>query len=212
MPRRDYSSAYWQNRFNPLVKAGGKGAHEELDRPGYSAFWRRFRPGAWKLESKRKRKAKKKRKRVKKKKKRKKKERKTKVIAATAKPSWKQLYSFTEVNDILEEATKVVKEDPENWTPVSRNPNHIQARAREAFAEGAYKKGINPSHLKALSPKRYTVSNKWFAQVVNQTFTSKGVTKPMGKNAKALMQTRYNELKTAVEAAERHWLEMSWCL
>ena len=54
MPRRNYSTAKWQTRFKNLAKAGGKGAHKTLDRPAYSAFWRRFPRSAWKLENKRK--------------------------------------------------------------------------------------------------------------------------------------------------------------
>jgi hypothetical protein len=203
MPRRNYSTAKWQTRFKNLAKAGGKGAHKTLDRPAYSAFWRRFPRSAWKLENKRK-------KRGRKRNMKRRKGRRTRVTETTATPSWKQLYAFTEINTILQKAQAMVRANLKKWAPVSRNPNHIQARAREAFDEAAYQEAINPSHLKARLPKRYAVSNTWFAQVVNQSFMSKGNPKPMGKNMKKDMKRLYNELKAVVEEAERHWLELSY--
>ena len=209
---RDYSTRKWKDEFSKLAKKGGKGALQDLeDRPAYSAYWRRNPKGSWKNKKKaEKKRNKKKQKKKEKKKKKQKKERKTKVVSMLATPSRKQLFTTSEVNQILKVAAVMVKTDPTEWTPVSKNPNHVLCRVREAFSEAAFREGINPSHLKGLSPMHYAPSNVWFRQVAKQSFETKKGVKPMGEKTRKTMRRCFNALKDAVEANERNWELSCW--
>ena len=170
--RINYATKKWQKKMKNLK--GSRKAFKKLKvRKNYSAAWRRAagtksKPG-----------------------------RKTKTVSMGSKPSRKQMFSCNQVEDILEAAAKLVKRTWRSWVPVSKAPNHVQSKAREAFEQAAFKGKVKPAHMK-VPLKRTSVKTHWFKKVVNQSFD-------VSVAVKRRMKSLYNNLTKEVLQCERKW-------
>ena len=144
--RRRYDDGVSQKLFTKFALVGGKGARAAMPRLQYRAFLKRFNRSKWTTLKKRA----------------------GGLLPGTARPGRRALYTTAQLRQALKYGKKMVwpklkrrrRAAAKRWHPVSKNPKHLAARAREALSEAAWTLNIRPAHPKVLVNK-YTMSSEF---------------------------------------------------
>lgn len=110
-----------------------------MSRPQYRAFLKRFDRSKWATLKKSR----------------------NGLLPETARPGRRALYTIPQLRQALKYAKNMVwpklvrkrRSAVKRWHPVSKNPKHLAARAREALSEAAWSLNIRPAHPKVLVRK-----------------------------------------------------------
>mgnify|MGYP006217952251 FL=1 len=172
--RNRYDDAASKKLFRKYALKGGKGARAAMTQLQYRAFLKRFDKRKWATCKKRR----------------------NAVLAESARPGRQPLYTTEQLRRALQHGTTMVwpklkrkrRAAAKRWHPVSRNPKHLAARAREALSEAAWALHIRPAHPKVLANK-FVMSPKFVRSKVRDS-------------ADKQVRTIWNKLVNAVENTE----------
>jgi hypothetical protein len=172
--RNRYDDQATKKMFRKYALKGGKGARAAMTRRQYRAFLKRFDRSKWATLKKPR----------------------NGVLPESARPGRQPLYTLTQLREALESSAKKVwpflvrkrRAATKRWHPVSKNPKHLAARAREALSETAWSLGMRPAHPKVLV-SRYTMSSEYVRTKVRDSDDQQ-------------VRSLWKELVTAVENTE----------
>ena len=144
--RRRYGDGVSKKLFSKFALVGGKGARAAMSRLQYRAFLKRFNRSKWATLKKRA----------------------GGLLPDTARPGRRPLYTTAQLREALKYGKQMVwpwlvrrrRAAAKRWHPVSKNPKHLAASAREALSEAAWTLNIRPAHQKLLVNK-FTMSSEF---------------------------------------------------
>ena len=114
------------------------------------------------------------------------KKRRNSLLPESARSGRQPLYTIPQLREALESSKR--RAATKRWHPVSKNPKHLAARAREALSETAWTLGMRPAHPKVLV-SRYVMSSEYVRTKVRDSDDKQ-------------VRSLWKELVTAVENTE----------